>query len=91
MCTQDPKFDTIVVTGLEPKGRSCKLCYSVQQKLGHNYVPYAECRRKIIIPIISISDCGKLKQTFGQAAGQPTTTGQVSSITTYLLLFDQIK
>ena len=41
---------------------------------GGNYM------RKYGIPIICISDCGKLKQTFGQAAGQPTTTGQVSSI-----------
>ena len=41
---------------------------------------YAECCQKTAIPIISISDCGKLSRTFGQAAGQTTTTGQVSSI-----------
>ena len=52
---------------------------------------YAECCQKTAIPFISISDCGKLSRTFSQAAGQTTTTGQVSSITTYLLLFGQIK
>ena len=46
----------------------------------HTYVPYEECCQKTTIPIIYISDCGKLKPTFSQAAGQTTTTGQVSSI-----------
>ena len=31
-----------------------------------------------------ISDCGKLRQTFAQAAGQTTSTGQVSSFTLIL-------
>ena len=42
------------------------------------------------IPIIYISDCGKLQQTFAQAAGQTTNTGQVSSIVTIMCRNDEL-
>ena len=39
-----PKFFLGLVIGLEHKGRSCKMCYSVQPKLGHTTVPFwGEC------------------------------------------------
>ena len=67
------------------------MCYSVGQKLGRTNVPMKKAVEKLLhIPIISISDCGKLQQTFSQAAGQTTNTGQVSSVVTIMCRNDEL-
>ena len=60
------------------------------KKIPHNkcMVPKTEYLN-IFIYIYFISDCGKLRQNFGQVAGQTTTTGQVSSFTLKLKLLNE--
>ena len=50
-------------------------------KVGKNQ-HYLYIYSKLYVSYISISDCGKLRQTsgFGLAAGQPTNTGKVNSL-----------